>query len=113
MMPTCLLWGPERGAASRRRRFLWPSPARRPTARVVAFGGGRAARFADAAWSELALDGAAAAASRRLAACVCATARPGELAVAGGVPADEGEVGGVAVLRIGDAIPASRRRRST
>ena len=31
-------------------------------------------------------------------------ARPGELAVAGGVPADEGEVGGVAVLRIGDAI---------
>ena len=71
---------------------------------VVAFGGGRAARFADAAWSELTLDEAAAAASRRLAACVCATARPGELAVAGGVPADEGEVGGVAVLRIGDAV---------
>ena len=71
---------------------------------VVAFGGGRAARFADAAWSELALDDAAAAASRRLAACACATARPGELVVAGGVPADEGEVGGVAVLRIGDAV---------
>ena len=71
---------------------------------VVAFGGGRAARFTDAAWSELALDDAAAAASRRLAACVCATARPGELVVAGGVPADEGEVGGVAVLRIGDAV---------
>ena len=71
---------------------------------TIAFGGGRAARFTtDAAWSELALDGAAAAASRRLAACVCAT-RPGELVVAGGVPADEGEVGGVAVLRIGDAI---------
>ena len=33
-----------------------------------------------------------------------ATARPGELVVAGGVPADEGEVGGVAVLRIGDAV---------
>jgi hypothetical protein len=72
---------------------------------TIAFGGGRAARFTtDAAWSELALDGAAAAASRRLAACVCATARPGELVVAGGVPADQGEVGGVAVLRIGDAI---------
>ena len=71
---------------------------------VVAFGGGRAARYADAAWSELALDDAAAAASRRLAACVCATARAGELVVAGGVPADEGEVGGVAVLRIGDAV---------
>jgi len=71
---------------------------------TIAFGGGRAARFADAAWSELALDDAAAAESRRLAACVCATARAGELVVAGGVPADEGEVGGVAVLRIGDAI---------
>ena len=71
---------------------------------TIAFGGGRAARFADAAWSELALDDAAAAASRRLAACVCATARPGELVVAGGVPADAGEVGGVAVLRIGDAV---------
>ena len=70
---------------------------------VVAFGGGRAARFAGAAWSELALDDAAAAASRRLAACVCAT-RPGELVVAGGVPADEGEVGGVAVLRIGEDV---------
>ena len=72
---------------------------------TIAFGGGRAARFtADAEWSELALDDAAAAASRRLAACVSATARSGELVVAGGVPADEGEVGGVAVLRIGDAI---------
>ena len=71
---------------------------------TIAFGGGRAARFADAAWAELALDDAAAAASRRLAACVCATARPSELVVAGGVPADEGEVGGVAVLRIGDGI---------
>ena len=71
---------------------------------TIAFGGGRAARFADAAWSELALDDAAAAASRRLAACVCATARPGELVVAGGVPADEGEVGGVAVLRIGEDV---------
>jgi hypothetical protein len=71
---------------------------------VVAFGGGRAARFADAAWGELALDDAAAAASRRLAACACATARPGELVVAGGVPADEGEVGGVAVLRIGEDV---------
>ena len=71
---------------------------------TVAFGGGRAARFADAAWSELALDDATAAASKRLAACVCATARPGELAVAGGVPADEGEVGGVAVLRIGEDV---------
>ena len=71
---------------------------------VVAFGGGRAARFADAEWSDLALDDAAAAASRRLAACACATARPGELVVAGGVPADEGEVGGVALLRISDAV---------
>ena len=71
---------------------------------AIAFGGGRAARFADAAWSDLALDDAAAAASRRLAACACATARPGELAVAGGVPADEGEVGGVAVLRIGEDV---------
>ena len=72
---------------------------------VVAFGGGRAARFtADAEWSELALDDAAAAASRRLAACACATARPGELVVAGGVPADEGEVGGVAVLRVGEDV---------
>ena len=71
---------------------------------TIAFGGGRAARFADAAWSELALDDAAAAASRRLAACVCATARPGELVVAGGVPADDGEVGGVAVLRIGEDV---------
>ena len=71
---------------------------------TIAFGGGRAARFADAAWSELALDDAAAAASRRLAACVCATARPGELVVAGGVPADEGEIGGVAVLRIGEDV---------
>jgi hypothetical protein len=71
---------------------------------VVAFGGGRAARYAGAAWSELALDGAAAAVSRRLAACASATARPGELVVAGGVPADEGEVGGVAVLRIGEDV---------
>ena len=71
---------------------------------TIAFGGGRAARFADAAWAELALDDTAAAASRRLAACVCATARPGELVVAGGVPADEGEVGGVAVLRIGEDV---------
>ena len=71
---------------------------------TIAFGGGRASRFADAAWSELALDDAAAAASRRLAACVCATARPGELVVAGGVPADEGEVGGVSLLRISDAV---------
>ena len=71
---------------------------------TIAFGGGRAARFADAAWSELALDDAAAAASRRLAACVCATARPGELVVAGGVPEDDGEVGGVAVLRIGEDV---------
>ena len=30
--------------------------------------------------------------------------RPGELVVAGGVPADEGEVGGVAVLRIGEDV---------
>ena len=71
---------------------------------TIAFGGGRAARFADAAWSELALDDAAAAATRRLAACACATARPGELVVAGGVPADAGEVGGVAVLRIGEDV---------
>ena len=71
---------------------------------TIAFGGGRAARFAGAAWSDLALDDAAAAASRRLAACACATARPGELVVAGGVPADEGEVGGVAVLRIGGDV---------
>ena len=101
MTPTCSTWPRKRGAASRRRRFLWRSPVPQPTGRRSSFGGGRAARFADAAWSELALDDAAAAASRRLAACVCA-ARPGELVVAGGVPADEGEVGGVAVLRIGE-----------
>ena len=29
---------------------------------------------------------------------------PGELVVAGGVPADDGEVGGVAVLRIGEDV---------
>ena len=33
----------------------------------------------------------------------------GALWVAGGVPADEGEVGGVAVLRIGDVSRAARR----
>ena len=70
---------------------------------TIAFGGGRAARFAGAAWSELALDDDASAASRRLAACVCATVE-GELVVAGGVPADDGEVGGVAVLRIGEDV---------
>ena len=35
---------------------------------------------------------------------MCATARPGELVVSGGVPAFEGEVGGVAVLRIGQDV---------
>jgi len=72
---------------------------------IVAFGGGRASCFADRTWRELALDEEAAAASRRLAPCVSATARPGELVIAGGVPAEEGEVGGVSVFRIGgDAV---------
>ena len=104
MTPTCSTWPRKRGAASRRPRFLWRSRARRPTGRRSLSAAAARRASPTRRGASLALDDAAAAASRRLAACVCATARPGELVVAGGVPADEGEVGGVAVLRIGDAV---------